>query len=100
MLAGAARGKTGSKGGGGPVIQGSPRTCAKDRRRSLSFLSDGLVRSVTSLHFYEKGIKTAVRNYQWDILTNLAEPLNQIMFQNRPWIFQHYSELEHKAKTA
>jgi hypothetical protein len=33
---------------------------------------------VTSLHFYEKGIKTAVRNYQQDILTNVVERLNQI----------------------
>ena len=33
---------------------------------------------VISLHFCEKGIKTAARNYQRDILTNVVEPLNQI----------------------
>ena len=55
--------------------------------------------SIASLNFCEKGVKTAVQNYQWDILTNVVEPLNQTMFQNRPWIFQQQSALEHKAKT-
>ena len=41
-----------------------------------------------SFHFCEKDVKTAARNYQQDILTNVVEPLNQIMFQNRSWIFQ------------
>lgn len=54
---------------------------------------------VTSLHFCEKGVKTAARNYQRDILTNVVEPLNQTMFQNRPWIFQQDSAPAHKAKT-
>ena len=39
---------------------------------------------VISLHFCEKGIQTAARNYQWVILTNVVNPLNQSMFQNRP----------------
>ena len=51
------------------------------------------------LHFCEKGIKKVARNYQWDILTNVAEPLNQAMFPNRPWIFQQDSALACKAKT-
>ena len=34
--------------------------------------------SITSLHFCEKCIKTAVRNYQQGILTNVVESLNQI----------------------
>ena len=55
--------------------------------------------NVTSLHFCEKGVKTAVRNYQQDILTNVVELLNQTMFQNRPWIFQQESAPVHKAKT-
>ena len=52
-----------------------------------------------SLHFCEKGVTTAARNYQQDILTNVVEPLNQIMFQNRPWIFQQDSPPAHNAKT-
>ena len=31
---------------------------------------------ITFLHFCEKGVKTAARNYQQDILTNVVEPLN------------------------
>jgi hypothetical protein len=54
---------------------------------------------ITSLHFWEKDMKTVARNYQRDILTNVVEPLNQIMFQNRPWIFQQNSATAHKAKT-
>jgi hypothetical protein len=54
---------------------------------------------VTPLHFCEKGAKTVVRNYQWDILTNVVEPLNQTVFQNRPWIFQKDSAPVHKVKT-
>ena len=46
---------------------------------------------ITSSHFCEKSIKTALRNYQRDILTNVVEPLNQTMFQNRKWIFQQDS---------
>ena len=42
---------------------------------------------ITFLYYCEKGIKRAVKNYQRDILTNVTEPLNQTMFQNRPWIF-------------
>jgi hypothetical protein len=55
---------------------------------------------VTSLHFCERGVKTAARNYQLDILTNVVEPLNQTIFQNRPWIFQHGSAPVHKAQTS
>ena len=51
------------------------------------------------LHFCEKGIKTAVRNYQREILTNGVEPRNQTMFQNGLWIFQQDSAPPHKAKT-
>ena len=40
--------------------------------------------NITSLHFCEKGVKRATRNYQRDILTNVMEPLNQTMFQNKP----------------
>ena len=54
---------------------------------------------ITSLHFREKGIKTAARNYQRDILTNLVQALNKTMFQNRSWIFQQDSLPAHKAKT-
>ena len=43
---------------------------------------------VTSLHFCENGVKTAAKNYQRDILTNVVKTLNQTMFQNKPWIFQ------------
>ena len=32
-------------------------------------------------------------------LTNVMEPLNQTMFQNRPWIFQQDSAPVHKVKT-
>ena len=53
---------------------------------------------ITSLLFCEKGVKTAARNYQQDILTNVVEPLNQTMFQNRPWIFQQDSAPAHKGK--
>ena len=52
-----------------------------------------------TLHFCEKGIKITARNYQRDILTNVVEPLNQTMFQNRPWIFQQDSAPAHEAKT-
>ena len=44
-------------------------------------------------------VKTAMRNYQWDILTNIVEPINQIMFLNSPWIFQKDFAPAHKAKT-
>ena len=54
---------------------------------------------VTSLHLCEKGVKTAARNFQRDILTNVVELLNQTMFQNRPWIFQQDSAAVHKVKT-
>ena len=54
---------------------------------------------VTSLHFCEKGVKTVARNYQRDILTNVVEPLNQTMFQNKLWIFQQDSAPAHKTKT-
>ena len=54
---------------------------------------------VTYLYFCEKGIKTAMRNYQQNILTNVVEHLNQTMFQNRPWIFQQNFALAHKAIT-
>ena len=50
---------------------------------------------VSSLHFCEKGVKTAMRNYQWEILTNVVEPLNQ----NRPWISKQDSVPVHKTKT-
>jgi hypothetical protein len=52
------------------VIQGRPRTGAKDRMRSLSY--------VTFLHFCEEDVKTAVRNYQQDILTNVVEPQTKL----------------------
>ena len=55
--------------------------------------------NVGSLHFCKKGIKSAVRNYQRYILTNVVESLNQTMFQNRPWIFQQDSAPVHKAET-
>ena len=32
---------------------------------------------ITFLHLCEEGVKTAAINYQWDILINLVEPLNQ-----------------------
>ena len=54
---------------------------------------------ITYLHFCEKGIKTAVKNYKRDILANAMEPLNQSMFQNRSWIFQQDSAPAHKVKT-
>jgi hypothetical protein len=41
----------------------------------------------------------AARNYQRDILTNVVEPLNQTMFQNRLGIFQQDSAPAHKTKT-
>jgi hypothetical protein len=50
-------------------------------------VSWGVAYDVTSLQFWEKVIKTVVRNYRWDILTNEVS-LNQTMFPNRPWIFQ------------
>ena len=31
---------------------------------------------IVYLHFYEKDVKTAARNYQQDVLTNVVEPLN------------------------
>ena len=40
----------------------------------------GLVSHYLRFFFCEKGVKTAERN-QWDILTNVEEPLNQTMFQ-------------------
>ena len=61
------------------VIQGSPQTGAKDRTGSLSSLVVSVYDSVTSLHFCEKDIKTAVQNDQQDSLTNIVEPLNQTM---------------------
>ena len=54
---------------------------------------------VTSLYFCEKGVKIAARNYQRDIFTNVVQPLNQTMFQNRPCIFQQDSTPAHKTKT-
>ena len=54
---------------------------------------------ITSLHFCEKGIKTAARNYQQDILTKVLEPLKQTMFQNRSWIFQQDIAPVYKVKT-
>ena len=54
---------------------------------------------VTSLHFCERVVKTAARNYHRDILTNVVEPLNLTMFQNRPWIFQQDSAPVCKTKT-
>ena len=53
--------------------------------------------SVTSSHFCENYVKTTARNYQPDNLTNVAEPLNQTMFQNIPWIIQQDSAPVHKA---
>ena len=64
------------------VIKGSLQTGTKDQTKLLSCLSDGLVGGVTSSHFCEKGVKTAARKIQQDILTNVVEPLNQTMFQN------------------
>ena len=46
-----------------------------------------------------KSVKIVARNYQRDVLTNVVEPLNQTMFQNRPWVFQQDSVPVHKAKT-
>jgi hypothetical protein len=40
-----------------------------------------------------------VINYQQDVLTNIVEPQNQTIFENRPWIFQQDSAPVHKAKT-
>lgn len=54
---------------------------------------------VTSMHFCQKGVKTAARNYQRDILDKVVKPLNQTMFQNQPWTFQQDSAPAHKAKT-
>ena len=53
---------------------------------------------VTSLNLCEKGVITAAKNYQWDILTNVVGPLNQTTFQYRPWIFQQDSAPAYKAK--
>ena len=60
----------------------------------------GVFDDVTSLHLCEQGVKIVVRNYHWDILTNVVEPINQTMFQNRSWIFQQDSVPVHKAKTS
>ena len=58
------------------VVQGSPQTDAKDHyAASLAVSWEG----VTSLHFCEKGVKTAARNYQQDILTDVVESLNKTM---------------------
>ena len=65
------------------VIQESLQTGAKYQTRSLSCLSDGLVERRLFFIFLEKDVKTVARNYQRGILTNVVEPLNQIMFQNR-----------------
>ena len=50
------------------------------------------------VQFCEKGVITAAKNYQWDILTNVVGPLNQTTFQYRPWIFQQDSAPAHKGK--
>lgn len=54
---------------------------------------------VCSIHFCEKGVKTAAKNYQRDILNNVVKPLNETMFKNQPWTFQQDSAPAHKAKT-
>ncbi|KAK2701370.1 hypothetical protein QYM36_019973 [Artemia franciscana] len=85
------------------VIQGSQLTGTKDRTRSLSCLSDGLVRVVSYeivIHFCEKKVKTVARNYQRDILTSVEKPLKKTIFPNRSWIFQQDSAPVYKAKTA
>ena len=41
----------------------------------------------------------AARNFREKYLTNVVEPINQTIFQNRPWIFQQDSAPTHKAKT-
>ena len=55
---------------------------------------DGII----SLHFCEKDGKKVTKNYQWNIFKNVVEPLNQTMFQIRPWIFQNHFAPAYNAK--
>ena len=57
------------------VYEQSPKEARKlvpmiERGHYLVWSYDG----ITSLHFCEKGIKTAVRNYQQEILINVWSP--------------------------
>lgn len=54
---------------------------------------------VTEVHFCEKGVKTSARVYQESVLERVVKPLNQSLFQNKPWTFQQDSAPAHKAKT-
>lgn len=54
---------------------------------------------VTDLYFCEKGVKTAARNYQRNILEAVVKPLTKTLFKNQLWVFQQDSAPAHKAKT-
>lgn len=54
---------------------------------------------VTQLHFCEKGVKTAAKNYQADVLEGCVKPLSSTLFGNRHWVFQQDSAPAHKART-
>lgn len=50
------------------------------------------------LHFVEKGVKVAAKNYLSDVLEPVVKPLNQTLFNGKPWTFQQDSAPAHKAK--
>lgn len=44
--------------------------------------------SVTSLHFWDKGMKTEPDVYQEDVLEEVVKPLNTTLFSDKHWFFQ------------
>jgi len=54
---------------------------------------------VTPIGFCESGVKISAKVYQNDCLEPVVKPLNQFLFNAKPWIFQQDSAPAHKAKT-
>jgi transposase len=50
------------------------------------------------LHFVQKGVKVAAKNYLEDVLEPVVKPLNTTLFGGQPWTFQQDSAPAHKAK--
>lgn len=50
------------------------------------------------LHFVQKGVKVAAKNYIADILEPVVKPLNHSLFNDQRWTFQQDSAPAHKAK--
>jgi hypothetical protein len=54
---------------------------------------------VTTLHFYEKGVKTGAQVYQEDVLQGAVKLVNMTVFNGQKWAYQQDSAPAQKAKT-